>query len=88
MSDKLHSLAERREYLVTEVAAQRLLLSQNFETWRAPLALADRGLAAVRYIKSHPIWVTGASIGLFTVVRPSRIGKVLTAWLASVASRV
>jgi len=77
MSNKLRNLAERREHLITEAAKQRLMLSQNIETLRAPLVLADRGLAAVCYIKSHPMWVAGvgAGVGLLTIVRPSRIGK-------------
>jgi hypothetical protein len=56
MNKKLRNLAERRESLVAEAAAQRLLIAQNIETWRTPLGLADRGLAAVSYIKSHPVW--------------------------------
>ena len=75
MSNKLRNLAKSREDLVAEAAAQRLLLSQNIETLRAPLFLADRGLAAVRYIKSYPIWVSGAGVGLLTIARPSHIGK-------------
>jgi hypothetical protein len=75
MSNKLRNLAKSREHLVADAATQRLLLSQNIETLRAPLVLADRGLAAVRYIKSHPIWVAGAGVGVLTIVRPSRIGK-------------
>jgi hypothetical protein len=75
MNKKLRNLAERRESLVAEAAAQRLLIAQNIETWRAPLTLADRGLAAVSYIKSHPICAAGASLGLLTVMRSSRASK-------------
>lgn len=75
MNKKLRNLAERRESLIAEAAAQRLLIAQNIETWRSPLALADRGLAAVSYIKNHPVWTAGASLGLFTAMRSSRTGK-------------
>jgi hypothetical protein len=75
MNKKLRNLAERRESLVAEAAAQRLLIAQNIETWRTPLGLADRGLAAVSYIKSHPVWTAGASMGLLTAMQSSRAGK-------------
>jgi YqjK-like protein len=75
MNKKLRNLAERRETLVAEAAAQRLLMAQNVETWRKPLAIADRGLAAVSYIKSHPILTAGTSLGLFTVMRSSSASK-------------
>jgi YqjK-like protein len=75
MNKKLRNLAERRESLVAEAAAQRLLIAQNIETWRAPLTLADRGLAAVSYIRSHPVWAAGASLGLLTAMRLSLAGK-------------
>ncbi len=83
MRNKLTNLAKRRECLIAEAAAQRLMLVQQIEPLRAPLILADRGLSAVSYIKSHPAWVSGASIALLAAVRPSHIGKWLQrGWLA------
>jgi len=61
MNKKLILLAERRERLIAQAAAQRMVLAQNIEPWRVPLARADQGLAALRYIKNHPAWVVGAS---------------------------
>ena len=82
MSKKLRNLAARREHLVAQAAEQRILLAQNIETWRAPFALADRGLEAVRYIKRHPICAAGASLGLLTAMRSSRASKWLQrGWL-------
>jgi YqjK-like protein len=75
MRNKLTNLAKRREHLVAQAAGQRLLLAQSVEAWRAPLALADRGLAVVSYIKIHPAWMVGTSVALLTVARPSRVGK-------------
>jgi hypothetical protein len=66
-------LAERRERLVAQAAEQRRALAQNLESWRKPLAQADRGLAALRYIKSHPEWMLG--VVLFAALRPGRVGK-------------
>ena len=47
MNEKLIRLAERRERLVAQAAAQRMALAQNIEPWRNPLARADQGLAAL-----------------------------------------
>lgn len=74
MNDKLIRLAERREHLVAQAAAQRMALAQNIEPWRKPLARADQGLAALRYISSHPAWIVGG-VALLAILRPGRIGK-------------
>jgi hypothetical protein len=74
MNRKLIRLAERRERLVTVAAEQRVALAQNFEPWRGPLELADRGLTALRYIKSHPEWLLGVVV-LVAALRPGRVGK-------------
>jgi hypothetical protein len=74
MNKKLIRLAERRERLVTRAAEQRVVLAQNIEPYRLPLALADRGLYALRYIKSHPEWLVGVVV-LLAALRPGRVGK-------------
>lgn len=74
MNEKLTRLAERRERLITQAAAQRMALAQNIEPWRIPLARVDRGLAALRYIKSHPVWIVGGA-ALLAALRPRRVGK-------------
>jgi YqjK-like protein len=58
-----------------EIAAQRALFGQHMEVLRSPLSMADRGMAAVRYIKSHPALAASASVGLLAMVKPNRIGK-------------
>jgi len=74
MNKKLIRLAERRERLVAQAAAQRMTLAQSIEPWRLPLARADRGLAALRYIKNHPAWIIGGVV-LLAALRPGRVGK-------------
>jgi hypothetical protein len=75
MNEKLLKLAQRRESLVLEAEKQRMQLVQVVDTWRAPLAMADKGLAAINYIKKHPVWMVGGGAILMKVMRPSRIGK-------------
>ncbi len=74
MSGKLTELAERRTHLVAQAAAQRVALAQNAAPWRAPLALADRGMNAVRTLRRHPAWLLGAAL-LIVALRPGRAGK-------------
>ena len=74
MNEKLIRLAERRERLVAKAAAQRMALAQYIEPWRIPLARADQGLAALRFIKSHPAWLVGGGV-LLAALRPGRVGK-------------
>jgi len=82
MSDKLTQLARRREHLVAQAAAQRMALAQNIEPWRTPLALADQGLAALRFVRSHPVWIIGGGV-LLTALRPGHVWKWLRrSWVA------
>jgi YqjK-like protein len=75
MNKKLLKLAKRREYLVAKAENQRMQLAQAVDVWRAPLALADQGLAALSFIKKHPILAAGGSAVLVRLLRKSFIGK-------------
>ena len=75
MNEKLIRLAERRERLVAQTAAQRMALAQNIEPWCIHLALANQGLAALHFTKSrHPAWIVGGVV-LLAALRPGRVGK-------------
>ena len=75
MNEKLLKLAQRREHLVLEAAKQRLQLAQAVEVWREPLALAEQGLAAISFIKKHPILMAASTALLVRLVRKSFMGK-------------
>ena len=81
MNRKLTQLAERREHLVAQAAAQRTALAQHAAPWRAPLALADRGVEALRTVRRHPGWLLAAVL-LLVALRPGRAGKLTrVAWV-------
>jgi len=81
MSTKLSQLAKRRHKLIVQASAQREALQQCIEPWRAPLTLADRGLSAIRYVKSSPMLMLG-TMTLLGILRPTRVGKWLhRSWL-------
>jgi hypothetical protein len=83
MNKKLLKLAKRREQLVATAESQRTQLAQALEVWRAPLAMADQGLAVIAYIKTHPILLAGGSAILLKILRPKRISKWLSrGWFA------
>jgi len=70
-----------RERLIARAALQRTALARGIDTWRAPLALADQGLAALRFIRAHPTWMIGGLI-LLARLRSGRGGKWLQhGWL-------
>jgi len=74
MNEKSIRMAERRERLIAQAAAQRMTLAQNIEPLRKPLARVDQGLAALRFVRSHPaIWIVGGA--LVTALRLGRAGK-------------
>jgi hypothetical protein len=82
MWDKSSRLVDRREHLIARVAAQRIVLAQNIEPWRPPLARVDQGLAAIGYLKRHPAWLIGGS-ALLVALRPGRVVKWLRrGWVA------
>lgn len=74
MSTKLSQLAKRRHKLILQAATQREALQQCIDPWRSPLTLADRGISAIRYVKSSPILMMG-TMALLGILRPTRAGK-------------
>jgi hypothetical protein len=82
MNKKRVRLAERRSLLIAQAEAQRTALAHNLTPWRARLALADRGVAAVRYVRSRPGLLLAAAL-LVAALRPRRVGTWLQrGWLA------
>lgn len=69
MNQSLRALDVRRALLVSTAASQRLSLAQALTPWRAPLAIADRGLELLRVVQQHPRWWLGGLL-LFAVLRP------------------
>jgi len=62
VSEGTPPLALRRARLVALAADQRRRLAADVEPWRKPLSIADRGIAAARYIGKHPAWMVGAAV--------------------------
>ena len=77
-----HVELDRPTGQVLERLRQRTALALNLGPWRARLALADKGIAAVRYVRSRPVLIVGAAL-LLAALRPRRVGTWLQrGWLA------
>ncbi len=74
MRKNLAQLAERRERLVAQAAAQRTALAESIEPWRTPLAWADRGFAMLSVLKRNPVWIVGG-VAMFAALRVNHLGK-------------
>jgi hypothetical protein len=51
---ELNELIAKRQLLLAQCALQRATLAQNVAPWRPRLAMLDRGIAAVRYVRRYP----------------------------------
>jgi len=69
--NRLDALLRRRARLVAKSAEQRDALARGFEALERPFALADRALAAVRYLRAHPGLVL-AGVLIVAALRPRR----------------
>jgi hypothetical protein len=69
MNKRARHLAAKRERLIAQAAQQRAVLAQQMEPWRARLAIADQGVAAVRTAGRHPLLLAGIAV-LLVVWRP------------------
>lgn len=65
------ALAQRCEALQARSAELRGALARDSQVIQTPLALADRALAGLRWLKAHPQWV-GIGVAVLVVWRPRR----------------
>ena len=61
-TERLNEIARRREGLIATSARERAALAAEFDDWQKPIDAIDHGVAAVRFLKAHPILVTGAIV--------------------------
>ncbi|MCG6933384.1 MAG: YqjK-like family protein [Gallionella sp.] len=79
MNEKLFELKQRRVELLARIASQREQVAEAGAEWEAPLALADKGISGVHYLRRHPLLVVGAMA--FILIRRGRAaGLMWGAW--------
>jgi hypothetical protein len=76
-------LASRKARLAAECARQRLVLADELGDWQARLRAVDRGIAAARFLKAHPVAIA-AVVGLVAIVGRRQLlrwaGRGLLVW--------
>ena len=68
---RLVQIQARRERLLAKAAAQRDEIALLLQPWQGPLAVADKGAAAVAYVRAHPSTVIVA-VAALVVLSPKR----------------
>lgn len=68
---RLAQIRARRERLVAKAAVEREAMGMTLAPLSGPLAVADRGVSAVTYLRDHPAIVFVASAA-FVVLSPRR----------------
>jgi len=81
MNEQMLAVMHRRGELLAKIAAQREQLSEAGTRWQTPLALADQGLAIVRFLRSRPVLVAGVVV-LFIIRRRGLMGLARSGVLA------
>ena len=71
MNRRLAQIRLRRERLIARAAVERDGIALLASRLRAPLAVADRGIVAVQYVREHPAAVLLA-VAAFVVLNPRR----------------
>jgi len=67
MKQRLAELSDRRLRLLEEIETQRMEVAEISLDFKKPLALADTGLKAVRFIRNHPALVSGGIAALLSM---------------------
>lgn len=75
MTKKRLELAQRRSELLARIAKQRGQLADVAAEWNAPLAMADRAVAAVIFLRRHPLMVVGVTAVI--LMRRNRVAALM-----------
>lgn len=80
MNKRMHALRQRRGELLARIETQRVQVAGLGSRLEKPLALADRGLAALRFLQGHPL-LTGGAVALVVLRRRGLTGLIRQSWL-------
>ena len=80
---RLAEIALRKERLAVRIEHQRIAVAAAWQRWEKPATLVDRGVAVVKFLKSHPL-LLAAGVALVTVLRVRKLkgwlGRGLMLW--------
>lgn len=80
----LLEITRRRERLIARAGAQRAAIAGTIQELETPIAMGDRALDVVRFLRSHPV-LAATAVMAATVVLRSRVavslaGRALAVW--------
>ena len=82
LAEQQIALALRKARIVLRAGQQREQLARHGESLRTPCAVADKVLAAGRYVRAHP-WTAGVAVGVAAwLMRRKGVGWAGYAWRA------
>lgn len=81
MNKQMALVMQRRGELLARISVQREQVAMLGARWQAPLALADQGLAVVRYLRARPVLVAGV-VALLIIRRRGLVGLARSGWMA------
>ena len=61
---RLMEIALQKERLIARAEAQRAAVGECVYRLQGPIAIADRGVAVARFLRSHPLLVAAAAAAL------------------------
>lgn len=79
MNKQMLEIMQRRNELLARINSQREQLAGIGACWETPLAIADQGLAAARFLRSNPWLVAGVAV-LIVIRRRGVVGLMKGAW--------
>ncbi|HZW24557.1 MAG TPA: YqjK-like family protein [Gallionella sp.] len=81
MNEQILAVMQRRSELLAQIDTQREQVAQAGARWQAPLALADQGLAVLRFMRSRPVLVACVA-ALVVWRRRGAVGVARMGWRA------
>jgi hypothetical protein len=78
----LGEIARRKERLIGRTAAQRAAMADAWHYWQQPAHVVDRGIAAARFLKSHPLLLGMGVAAAVVLGRRNLLGWISRGWVA------
>lgn len=79
MNQQMHDVMQHRAELLARIDSQRAQMAEIGTQLESPLALADQGLAAIRFLRSNPM-LPAAIAALFLFRRRGMVAMAMGAW--------
>ncbi len=79
MNKQMLEVMQKRGELLARITSQREQAAEIGARWQTPLALADQGMAAMRFLRSNPVLAASVA-AIFVIRRRGVVGLVKNLW--------